>query len=117
MTSKPEVPGTYLFGIEDSRRGFGLNKMCGSLTSIENRSRFLAEEAAYCEQFALSPDQRTAVLDRDWRAMLDLGGSIFYIYKLAMVDGKSMQYLGGVFTDMTTDQFIAALSAGGRHFG
>jgi len=115
--AKPEIPGTYLFGIKDSRQGFSLNKLCASLTLIENRDRFLADEAAYCDQFALSGDQRTAVLDRDWRAMLDFGGSIFYIYKLAMVDGKSMQYLGGVFTDMTTDEFIAALNAGGRHFG
>ncbi len=115
--AKPKISGTYLFGIEDSRRGFGLNKLCASLTSIENRERFLAGEVAYCDRFTLSTDQRTAVLDRDWKAMLDLGGSIFYIYKLAMVDGKSMQYLGGVFTDMTTDEFIAALNGGGRRFG
>ena len=38
------------------------------------------------------------MLDRDWQAMIDLGGSIFYVYKLAMMDGRSMQYLGGVFT-------------------
>jgi len=117
VTPKPEIPGTYVFGIEDSRQGFSLNELCASLTLIEDRDRFLADEAAYCDQFALTADQRTAVLDRNWRAMLDLGGSIFYIYKLAMVDGKSMQYLGGVFTDMTTDEFIAALNAGGRHFG
>ena len=37
-----------------------------------------------------------AILERDWTAMLELGGSIFYTFKLAMLDGKSMQYLGGV---------------------
>jgi protocatechuate 4,5-dioxygenase alpha chain len=46
--------------------------------------------------------------------MLDLGGSIFYVYKLAMMDGKSMQYLGGVFTGMTEEEFVAALRSGGR---
>ena len=53
-------------------------------------------------------------MERDWQAMLDLGGSIFYVYKLAMMDGKSMQYLGGVFTGMTEEEFVAALRAGGR---
>lgn len=117
MTPKPKIPGTYLFGIEDCRQGFALNKLCASLMSMENRYQFLTDEAAYCNKFTLTIDQRTAVLGRDWKAMLDLGGSIFYMYKLAMVDGKSMQYLGGVFTDMTTIEFQAALSAGGRHFG
>ena len=77
----------------------------------------LEDEKAYLDRFDLTPEQRTAVLERDWVRMLDLGGSIFYVYKLAMVDGKSMQYLGGVFTDMTTEEFTEALKAGGRHFG
>ena len=46
--------------------------------------------------------------------MIDLGGSIFYVYKLAMMDGRSMQYLGGVFTGMTEEEFAAELKSGGR---
>jgi protocatechuate 4,5-dioxygenase alpha chain len=33
------------------------------------------------------------------------------------MDKKSMQDLGGIFTGMTTEEFVAALNAGGRHFG
>jgi protocatechuate 4,5-dioxygenase alpha chain len=75
------------------------------------RERFLADEAAYCDQFRLSPEQKQAVLDRDWQAMIDLGGSIFYVYKLAMLDGRSLQYLGGVFSGMTEEEFVAAMRA------
>jgi len=117
MTSKPKVEGTYLFGLEESRRGYPLNKLCASLVIAEARASFLADEAAYCDRFALSPEQRAAILDRDWVAMLDLGGSIFYVFKLAQVDKKSMQYLGGVFTGMTTEEFTAVLRAGGRVLG
>lgn len=117
MSGKPEVPGTYLFGIEDSRRGHGINKLCASLVTEQNRQRFLADEAAYSAEYELTDAQRTALLERDWTALLDLGGSIFYVYKLAMVDKKSMQYLGGVFTGMTTEEFIAELTKGGRNFG
>ena len=49
--------------------------------------------------------------------MLELGGSIFYIYKLAMLDEKSMQYLGGVFTGMSAEEFTATMRSGGRRFG
>lgn len=117
MTAKPEVEGTYLFGLADSRRGYPLNKLCASLVTAENRASFVRDEAAYCDRFALSPEQRAAILTRDWVTMLDLGGSIFYVFKLAQVDKKSMQYLGGIFTGMTTEEFTEALRAGGRSFG
>jgi protocatechuate 4,5-dioxygenase alpha chain len=109
-----EPTDTYVFDGETSRRGYRMNKMFMSLRDAPARERFRADEEACCEEFGLSPEQRKAVVERDWQAMLDLGGSIFYVYKLAMMDGKSMQYLGGVFTGMTEEEFVAALRAGGR---
>ncbi|MCA0145324.1 protocatechuate 4,5-dioxygenase subunit alpha [Blastococcus sp. LR1] len=111
------VPGTPIFDGQTSRRGLRLNKMLMSFRAAENRDRFSDDEAAYCTEFGLAPEQTQAVLDRDWTAMIDLGGSIFYVYKLAMMDGRSMQYLGGVFTGMTEEEFQAELRAGGRRDG
>src|SRR5690349_7907974 len=115
--STPSVPGTHVFDAEDSRRGYPLNRLCGSLRFPENRERFRADEAAYCDAYRLSPEQRDAVLTRQWTRMLELGGSIFYVFKLAVFDNLSMQYLGGVFTGMSTEEFAAALHSGGRSFG
>jgi protocatechuate 4,5-dioxygenase, alpha chain len=109
-----DLPGTPVFDGQTSRRGFRMNKLFMSLRSAEARERFLADEAAYCDSFKLTPEQKQAVLERDWQAMIDLGGSIFYVYKLAMMDGRSMQYLGGVFTGMGEADFLAAMRAGGR---
>jgi len=116
MTTEPrfELPGTPVFDGQTSRRGFRMNKLFMSLRHEAARQRFLADEAAYCAEFGLTPEQTQAILDRDWQAMIDLGGSIFYVYKLAMMDGRSMQYLGGVFTGMTEEEFVAAMRAGGR---
>ena len=105
---------TYIFDGQMSRRGYRMNKLFMSLRDEPARKRFRADEATYCDEFGLTPEQKKAVIERDWQAMLDLGGSIFYVYKLAMMDGKSMQYLGGVFTGMTEEEFVAALRAGGR---
>ncbi|WP_327725662.1 protocatechuate 4,5-dioxygenase subunit alpha [Streptomyces europaeiscabiei] len=113
----PQVPGTYVFDAAESRRARALNRLCGSLKEAENREKFKADEAAYCETYGLTVQQRDAVLRRDWNRMMELGGSIFYVFKLAMVDQRSMQYLGGVFTGMTTEEFAQALNAGGRSFG
>ncbi|BBG03606.1 MULTISPECIES: protocatechuate 3,4-dioxygenase [Pseudonocardia] len=114
MTTRSDLPGTYVFDGPSGRRGRPLNRMLQSLRTEGARADFRADEAAYCLRFELSAEQTTAVLERDWQAMLDLGGSIFYIYKLAMMDGRSMQYLGGVFTGMTEAEFTAAMAAGGR---
>ena len=112
-----DLPGTPIFDGDSSRRGLRMNKLFMSLRDAANRERFLADEAAYCQEFGLTAEQQQAVLDRDWQAMIDLGGSIFYVYKLAMMDGRSMQYLGGVFTGMTEEEFLAELKAGGRRDG
>jgi protocatechuate 4,5-dioxygenase, alpha chain len=112
-----DLPGTPIFDGDTSRRGFRMNKLFMSLRDAGNRERFLADEAAYCREFGLTAEQEKAVLDRDWQAMIDLGGSIFYVYKLAMMDGRSMQYLGGVFTGMGEEDFLAAMRAGGRRDG
>ena len=108
---------TYIFDGNTSRRGYRMNKMFMSLRTASARERFHGDEAAYCDAFGLTPEQKKAVVERDWQAMLDLGGSIFYVYKLAMIDGRSMQYLGGVFTGMGEDDFVAAMRAGGRRDG
>jgi protocatechuate 4,5-dioxygenase alpha chain len=112
-----DVPGTPIFDGQTSRRGLRMNKMFMSFRDEANRTRFLADEVAYCQEYGLTPAQQEAVVDRDWSAMIDLGGSIFYVYKLAMIDGRSMQYLGGVFTGMGEEDFLAAMRAGGRRDG
>jgi protocatechuate 4,5-dioxygenase alpha chain len=114
VSERFDVPGTPVFDGQTSRRGFRMNKLFMSLRSAPARERFHADEKAYCQEFGLTPEQQQAVVDRDWQAMIDLGGSIFYVYKLAMMDGRSMQYLGGVFTGMTEEEFMAAMRAGGR---
>lgn len=111
------VQENYVFDVTQSRRGYALNRMCASLSDAGSRERFSRDEATYCDAHGLSPQQRDAVLERDWTAMLELGGSIFYTFKLAALDRKSMQHLGGVFTGMSAEEFTAAMRAGGRRFG
>lgn len=113
----PRVEGTHVFDTQMSRRGRALNKMLYSLKDAENREEFSSDEAAYCEKYKLTDEQKSAVLDRDWKKMTDIGGSIFYVIKLAAIDKKSMQDLGGQFTGMSTEEFTAELRAGGRKFG
>ena len=59
----------------------------------DNREAFKADEAAYLDRFAMTPEQKDAVLQRDWNRMIQLGGNIYFMSKLGATDGKSFQQL------------------------
>ena len=60
-----DVPGTTIFDAEQSRLGYHLNQFCMSLMKADNRRRFLADERAYLDEWAMTEDQKQAVLARD----------------------------------------------------
>ena len=107
----------YVLDLAQARRGYALNRLLGSLTDAASRRRFSRDEAAYCDAFGLSPEQRQAVVERDWPGLLELGASVFYAFKLTMVDRTSMQHLSAAFTGMSAEEFAAVMRAGGRTFG
>ncbi len=109
-----DIPGTYVFDGEHSRKGYALNMFCMSLNRAENREAFRADPQAYLDRFALTPEQRQAVNERDWLRMLQLGGNIYYTFKLAIVDGLSMQDVGALMSGVTTEEFSQMMLDGGR---
>lgn len=109
-----DIPGTYVMDGQHCRKGYHLNMFCMSLNKAENRDEFRKDEAAYLEKFKLSDEQKKAVLERDWLGMLRLGGNIYYTFKLAIFDGRSMQFVGGAMSDVTEEEFRQMMIAGGR---
>ena len=109
-----DIPGTYVFDGTHSRNGYELNMFCMSLNGESNREAFRSDPDTYLDQWSLTADQRRAVVERDWLAMLQLGGNIYYTFKLAAFDGLSMQDVGGSMSGVTTDEFAAMMIAGGR---
>lgn len=111
-----DIPGTFVFDAERSRQGFGINMFCMSLMKDENRKAFKANEEKYIDtNFPhMSPDQREAILKRQWNRMLELGGNIYYTSKLGATDGLSFQNLAALMTGSTQEQYAAMMLAGGR---
>ena len=105
--------GTTIFDGRAARRGYALNKMCYSFNQAANRAEFLRDEDAYCRQYGLNDLQRTAVRNRDVLAMIDAGGNIYYLAKLAGIFGLGVQDVGAQQTGMTVDAFRAKLLAAG----
>ena len=71
-----DIPGTTIFTIEKAREGFALNQFCMSLRKAENRERFLADNRAYLDEWDMTEEQKQAVIDRDFQAMLNHGGNV-----------------------------------------
>jgi protocatechuate 4,5-dioxygenase alpha subunit len=109
-----DIPGTFVFDADRSRRGYHLNMFCMSLMKAENRKAFKENEAAYLDRFALTPEQRESILKRDYNRMLELGGNIYFTAKLGATDGHSFQHIAAVMTGSTQEDYAKMMLAGGR---
>ena len=114
MEQEQDIPGTIMFDGNQAQKGFALNRMCFSFNSAQNRAAFLNDEDAYCRKFGLDEAQRAAVKSRDVLAMIEAGGNVYYLAKLAGIFGLNVQDIGAQQTGTTVDAFKAKLAAAGR---
>jgi protocatechuate 4,5-dioxygenase alpha chain len=108
------IPGVPIFSGAEAMKGFALNAMCFSFNSAENRAAFLQDEDGYCDKFGLTLAQRDAVKARNVLAMIDAGGNIYYLAKLAGIFGLSVQDIGAQQTGLSLDAFRTKLMEAGR---
>ncbi|MCS4295941.1 protocatechuate 4,5-dioxygenase alpha chain [Comamonas sp. BIGb0152] len=109
-----DVPGTVVFDADQSRKGYWLNQFCMSLMQGDNRQRFKADERTYLDEWAMSEEQKQAVLARDLNRCIRSGGNIYFLAKIGATDGKSFQQMAGSMTGMSEDAYRAMMVAGGR---
>ena len=109
-----DVPGTTIFDMEQSRKGYWLNQFCMSLMKAENRERFKADQRAYVDEWPMTEAQKQAVLNADLNAGIREGGNIYFLAKLGATHGKSFQQMAGSMTGMTEEEYRDMMIRGGR---
>jgi len=109
-----DIPGTFVFDAERSRKGYHINMFCMSLMKEENRRAFKANEAEYLKKFPMTAEQRDAVLKRQWNRMLELGANIYFTAKLGATDGLSFQQVAALMTGNTQEGYAEMMLKGGR---
>jgi protocatechuate 4,5-dioxygenase, alpha chain len=109
-----DVPGTTIFDMEQSRKGYWLNQFCMSLMKAENRERFKANQRAYVDEWPMTEAQKQAVLNADLNAGIREGGNIYFLAKLGATHGKSFQQMAGSMTGMTEEEYRDMMIQGGR---
>lgn len=109
-----DVPGTTIFDADQSRKGYHLNQFCMSLMKADNRQRFKANERTYLDEWAMTEEQKQAVLARDLNRCIAAGGNIYFLAKIGATDGKSFQYMAASMTGMTQEEYAQMMLKGGR---
>ena len=112
MHDYDDIPGTTVFDAQRSRKGYWLNQFCMSLMKADNRAAFKADEAGYVNNWAMTLEQRQAVLDRDWNRMIELGGNIYFVAKLAAADGLTFQQLAAKMSGVSEAAYASMMLAG-----
>ena len=106
-----DIPGTTLFDGKQAMKGYALNKMCYDFNKQENREGFIADEEGWMESYGLNDQQKRAIHDRNILAMIEAGGNIYYLAKLAGIFKLSVQDVGGLQTGRTTEEFQEFLNS------
>jgi protocatechuate 4,5-dioxygenase alpha chain len=107
------ISGTTIFDGTEAQKGLALNRMCFSFNSAENRAAFLKDEDAYCRKYDLNHQQRAAVKSRSVLQMIEAGGNVYYLAKLAGIFGLNVQDIGAQQTGMSVEAFKSKLQSAG----
>ena len=109
-----DIPGTRVYTAARARKGYHINQFAMSLMKPENRARFKADERAYLDEWPIGEDAKAALLARDYNALLDLGGNIYFLSKLFSTDGYSFAEAVSTMTGMTWPEYQQLMASGGR---
>jgi len=109
------IPGTYVFDGRISHSAYALNKMLFSFNHEENRQAFAQDAGAYADKYGVTNKQRKALLEEDFLGLLRLGANVYFLAKLAVPRGISMQDTGAAFQGITTEEFTAKLASKGAN--
>jgi len=104
------IADTSIFDLRASRRGYRLNKLCGSLCSPANREDFKRDEDAYMTRFSLSEGEKQLIRSRDFAGMIDAGMNIYFMLKIGAVTGNSLYRMGAQMRGESYEEFLSTRS-------
>lgn len=103
-----DEPGTFRFTAERALRGAPFNRLGSSLRSEENRQRYLQDERAYLAEFDVPDEFVSLVAARDWTGLLEAGGHLQSVLKVAATVGQNLWDVGAHAVGCSADELRAA---------
>jgi protocatechuate 4,5-dioxygenase alpha chain len=87
-------PGTLIYSSQLALSGHDLHRFALSLRSPSCREAFLADEWCYMQGYGLSAQEKAMVVYRDWTGLLQAGGHLQAILKIAATVGQHLWHIG-----------------------
>ncbi|MGH8156104.1 MAG: protocatechuate 3,4-dioxygenase [Rhodanobacteraceae bacterium] len=107
------IPDVIVFDLEESHKGYRLNRMCDSLKLEENRKAYKTDEEVYMERYRLTAEQKRLVRARDWAGLSRAGGNIYFLIKLGFVTGTGLYHIGAQMRGESFEAFMATRTGRG----
>jgi len=108
-----DIPGTYVFDGKHAHGAYPLNKLLFSFNGEESRAAFERDPGAYCDKYGVTGKYKELILAKDFLGMLRAGANIYYLAKMAIPRGTSVQDAGAAFQGISSQEFQAKLLAKG----
>ena len=103
-----DAPGTFIITSAQTLAAHDLTKFGLSLRRPDNRQEFLADEEAYMRKHGLDTATRAMVSARDWTGLIQAGGHLQSMLKIAATVGQNLWDIGAHNTGMTAQALMEA---------
>lgn len=100
-----KIPGTYVFDGKRAHPAYATNKLLFSFNEEKNRQEFARDPVAYCDKMGVKNEYKDCILNNDFLGLLRLGANIYYVAKMCIPRGTSVQDAGAAFQGITTEEF------------
>jgi protocatechuate 4,5-dioxygenase alpha subunit len=94
-----------------SQRGYRINRFAKTLTTPAGRDAFSADPRGSMAGFGLTGDEMDLIQNQQWQALLERGGSIYLLAKIAIAMGGTLYHVGAQMRGQTHAEFVQAISA------
>ena len=111
---KQDIPGTIMFDGTQAQKGLPSTACASPSTAPRTARPSCATRTPIAGNSASATEQRAAVRSRNVLAMIEAGGNVYYLAKLAGIFGLNVQDIGAQQTGISVDEFKAKLDAAGR---
>ncbi len=99
------LPGTYPFGLELAHRAYRLNDFLHRLIEPAHREKFRSNPQALFEEFKLTEQEQTMIVERQWIEMIRYGVIFFLLEKLGAVLGVPNPHIYAAMRGEDIDTF------------
>lgn len=105
-------PSIIVYDGPRALRGHRLNKFALSIRDEENRRQFVADEEIFMKAAGLTEKERDMIRRRDWLEIVNYGGNMYAMIKVARALGISQARVGAQMRGEDFEEFMASRPVG-----